>query len=559
MTDTKTAHEALAEWAQKDPDRTFLTQPFEGEIREWSFREAHDDAARFASALQKLGLQPGDKVAILSKNCAEWVLADIAIAMAGLVSVPIYPTAGTETIGYVLEHSGASAVVIGRLDDPDAAKRALRPDVMTIGLRYGCVDCQHDWQAMIDGSEPIERPHRPSKDDVMTILYTSGSTGRPKGVVISYGAYQYATQTSAEMMNAVADDRALSYLPLAHITERTVVAGPAIYSGIHLFFADKLDTFVADLNRARPTLFISVPRLWVQFQSGVHRNIPPKKLNRLLSIPILGKRVARKVRTGLGLDACRLVGSGTAPISPLTLRWYEKIGVHISEGWGMSETTGLSCTNMPFRSECIGTIGGPLPGTEMKLSDDGEILIRSPGLFTEYYKQPDLTTEVFTDDGFFHTGDKGEWDERINAFRITGRLKEQFKSAKGKYVSPVPIESKLAGNPLIEQVCVMGAGLRAPVAVVVPSAAAAGKTKDEINASLEATLNAVNNMLESHERLSTIFVVEDPWTIENELLTPTLKIKRDQLEARYADLIRQDNGPIIWSEIKTPEATPSAA
>ncbi|MDH3532738.1 MAG: AMP-binding protein, partial [Gammaproteobacteria bacterium] len=300
------------------------------------------------------------------------------------------------------------------------------------------------------------------------------------------------------------------------------------------------------LLRCDPTVFISVPRLWVQFQTGVHKKMPPHKLDRLLKLPVIGKRVAHKVRQGLGLGSCRLVGSGSAPISPLTLRWYEKIGVHISEGWGMSETSGLSCSNIPFRSECIGTIGVPLPGTEMKLSDEGEILIRSPGLFTKYYKQPELTAEVFTADGFFHTGDKGEWHEDIQAYQITGRVKELFKSAKGKYVAPVPIEGKLAGNPLVDQVCVMGAGLRAPVAVVVPTAAAMEMSREDVGGSLEVTLHTVNDMLESHEKLATLYIIDDPWTVENELLTPTMKIKRDQLEARYADVIRQAGGPIVW-------------
>ena len=546
MTATKTAANALAEWADKTPERSFLTQPFAGDVREWTFRQAHNDAARFASALLKLGLAPGDKVAILSKNCAEWLIADVAISMAGLVSVPIYPTAGADMIAYVLEHSDARAVVIGRLDDPGPAQRAVSSEVVTIGLRYPGIDCQFDWQAIIDNNDPIGQPHRPAGDEAMTILYTSGSTGRPKGVVISYGAYEYASRVGAETMGISPDDRALSYLPLAHITERTVIAGPAIYSGYHLFFVDRLDTFLADLLRCDPTVFISVPRLWVQFQTGVHKKMPPHKLDRLLKLPVIGKRVAHKVRQGLGLGSCRLVGSGSAPISPLTLRWYEKIGVHISEGWGMSETSGLSCSNIPFRSECIGTIGVPLPGTEMKLSDEGEILIRSPGLFTKYYKQPELTAEVFTADGFFHTGDKGEWHEDIQAYQITGRVKELFKSAKGKYVAPVPIEGKLAGNPLVDQVCVMGAGLRAPVAVVVPTAAAMEMSREDVGGSLEVTLHTVNDMLESHEKLATLYIIDDPWTVENELLTPTMKIKRDQLEARYADVIRQAGGPIVW-------------
>ena len=553
MAETRTAADALAEWAKKTPERVFLTQPFEGEVREWTFSQAHDDAARFAAALLKLGLTRGDKVAILSKNCAEWLIADVAISMAGLVSVPIYPTAGADMIGYALKHSEARAVIVGRLDDPGPAREAIPSDVATIGLRYPGMDCQQDWQTMIDSNDPVAEPYRPTSDEMMTILYTSGSTGQPKGVVISYGAYEYASMVCVDSLGFLPEDRALSYLPLAHITERTVVVGPAIYSGCHLFFVDKLATFQADLLRCEPTLFISVPRLWVQFQIGVHKKMPPEKLDRLLRIPLVRNVVARKLRRGLGLHNCRLIGSGSAPISPATLRWYEAIGVHISEGWGMSETTGLACTNTPFQSECIGTIGKPLPKTEMKLNDVGEILIRSPGLFTEYYKQPDLTAEVFNEDGFFHTGDKGEWDESIQAFRITGRVKEIFKSAKGKYVTPVPIEGKLAGNPLIDQVCVMGSGLRAPVAVVVPATAAGESPREDVDASLAATLREVNESLESHERLATIFVVEDAWTVENGLLTPTLKIKRDKLEKLYAEVIRKDGPKIVWS------GAPSAA
>lgn len=547
MAEIKTAPAALASWAEKTPERTFLTQPLEGEIREWTFREVHEDATRFAAALLGLGLERGDRVAILSKNCAEWLIADVAISMAGLVSVPIYPTAGTGTIGYVLEHSGARVVIVGRLDDVAPANEAISADLISIGMRYDEGQRHHSWQALIDANEPIAEPYHPaSEEEIMTILYTSGSTGRPKGVVLSYRAYQYACSATAETLSVDSSDRALSYLPLAHITERTVVAGPAIFYGFPLFFVDKLATFVDDLKRAAPTLFISVPRLWVQFKAGVHAKMPPARLQRLLKLPIIGGLVARKVRKGLGLDSCRMFGSGTAPISPETLRWYERIGIRISEGWGMSETSGLSCTNTPFESRRVGTIGVPLEGTEMKLGDDGEILIRTPGLLTEYYRQPELSAEVFTEDGFFRTGDKGEWDEGVQAFRITGRVKDQFKSGKGKYVSPVPIEGKLAANPLIEQVCVMGSGLRAPVAVVVPSASAMSMPRGEVEGSLGDTLQSVNETLESHEKLSTIHVIDDPWTIENELLTPTMKIKRDQLEARYKDMIRNEGGTIVW-------------
>ncbi len=494
-----------------------------------------------------MGLEPGDRVALLSKNCAEWVISDIGISIAGLVSVPIYPTAGGDTIRYVLDHSGAKAIIVGRLDDPSTVDGAVPDDVVTIGMRYPSIVCAQSWDDLATGSKPYEAARHPSAGDPMTILYTSGSTGQPKGVVISYGAFAYASQTSVDVMDMTEKDRGFSYLPLAHITERGVLVGPAIYSGAQLFFAESLETFREDLGRARPTMFISVPRLWVQFQAAVHREIPPERLAMLLRIPVLRGIIARKIRAKLGFADTQLFGSGSAPISASTLRWYESLGVHISEGWGMSETCGLSCSNIPFRSERIGTIGAPVPGTEMKLSEQGEILIRGPGMMTEYYRQPELTAEAFDEDGFFRTGDKGEWLEDIGAYRITGRVKEIFKSAKGKYVSPVPIESQLAANPLVEQVCVMGAGLRAPVAVVVTSAAAQEQPREEVRASLERTLNEVNATLESHEKLSHLIVDEEAWSIENGLLTPTLKIKRGLLEEKYeGQLAAPDGHSVVW-------------
>ncbi len=547
MAEFLTAHHALINWAQKKPDRVFLNQPVDGIVRTYTWGESQDAARRIASALLSLGLKPGDKVAILAKNSAEWFLADIAIAMAGLISVPIYPTAGPETIAHVMEHSEAKAVFVGKLDDADSAATAIAADIPKIAFPYPTMDCQHHWQDLLNRHAPLENLHDPAEKDVMTILYTSGSTGQPKGVVISYGAYAYASEAARASIDGGPDDRLFSYLPLAHITERACTAGPAIYGGCECSFVESLETFQRDLKRARPTVFISVPRLWVNFQSGVHAKISPLKLKILLSLPIIGKALAKKIRSELGFDNCRHYGSGSAPISPLTLKWYERLGVHIGEGWGMSETSGLSCGNIPFTSDRLGTIGVPVDGTEMKLSEEGEILLRSPGLFTEYYKQPELTREVMTEDGFFHTGDRAEWDESVQAYRITGRVKDIFKSAKGKYVTPVPIESRLSGNPLLEQICVMGSGLPAPVAIVVLSEAAQYVPNEDIESSLQTTLDKVNEHLESHEKMSNMIIVDDEWTIENDLLTPTLKLKRNKLEEKYGQLISQQfSEPVVW-------------
>lgn len=549
MADFETHFGALARHTAASPGQTFLTQPDAGDIKTWTFAEALEDAARLAAGLRASGLAEGDRVALLSKNCAEWVIADCAIAMAGLISVPIYPTAGKDTIAYVLEHSGAKAFIVGRLDNPAIVEGTIPTDTLTISMRYPSLELTLDWQALIDGNEPLADPHDPAPDDTMTILYTSGSTGRPKGVVLTYASYHYACMACVEVYPVTPDDRYLSYLPLAHITERAASVGPAIFAGAPLWFVDRLETFVEDLKRARVTGFISVPRLWVQFQLGVHRKMPPEKLSRLLSIPILRSIVAKRIREQLGFADCKSFGTGSAPISPDTLRWYERIGIDISEGWGLSETCGLSCTNKPFRSKRVGTIGEPIPGTEMKIGDDGEILIRSPGVMKEYYRNADLTAEVFTNDGFFHTGDKGEWDDSVKGFRITGRVKDQFKSAKGKYVSPVPIEGKLSGNPLIEQVCVMGRGLKAPVAVVVLSVHARNESKDVLRTRLQQTMQSVNATLEAHEKMSHVVLVDDAWTIENELLTPTMKIKRDDLENRYSEALRSlGSETVVWLE-----------
>jgi long-subunit acyl-CoA synthetase (AMP-forming) len=547
MNELVTAHAAIAGWAKTMPEREFLHQPVDGRLRVTTFCQAEEQARRMAAALVALGMDPGDRVAILAKNCAEWVLADLAISMAGLVSVPIYPTASADTVAYIIGHSEAKALFVGKLDEPEAIGSAIPDTLPTVAFPYPTIDCRYDWQDMVDSAEPLAEPNRPAAEDTMTVLYTSGSTGRPKGVVISYRAYVYGCTAALGVMKIGTEDRVLSYLPLSHVTERMALVGPSIYAGAKIFFVESLRTFVHDLKTARPTGFGSVPRLWVKFQTGIHSKIPPARLRLLLAIPLLGRIVARRIRDGMGFEDCSRFASGSAPISPHTLRWYRKLGINIGEGWGMSETSGLSCANIPFEARRLGTIGVPVEGTELKISAEGELLIRSPGLFTEYFKQPELTAAAFTEDGFFHTGDRAEWDEERQGYRITGRVKDIFKTAKGKYVAPVPIEARLSANPFIEQVCVLGAGMPAPVAIVVLSDAAQHLPRDNVENSLEATLTDTNRHLESHERLSGVIIVDDEWTTENSLLTPTLKIKRDELEARYGSLVDASPGkPVAW-------------
>jgi long-chain acyl-CoA synthetase len=269
----------------------------------------------------------------------------------------------------------------------------------------------------------------------------------------------------------------------------------------------------------------------------------------MLKIPIVSNVVKRKIKEQLGLDNVGSVGSGSAPISPHILKWYQRLGINISEGWGMSETTGMATTLFPFRADKLGTIGRAVDGFEVKLSEQGEILIKGKGVFREYYKNPEATAEAFTEDGFLRTGDKADIDNE-GYLQITGRVKDLFKTGKGKYVAPVPIESKLANNLLIEQLCVMGSGLPACIAVVVLSKEVAeNMSREEIEASLIETIHSVNTEIEKHEVIGGIRIAKDAWTIENGLLTPTLKLKRTELEQKYLSLISQTGDQTIsWEQ-----------
>ncbi|MCV2886421.1 AMP-binding protein [Aestuariibacter sp. AA17] len=538
--------ESFYQQVEKRPDKIFLKQPVDGDIKTYTWKGFDDQVRRVAAGLHKLGLEKGSHISILSKNCAEWFIADMAIMLAGCVSVPIFPTAGKDTIQYVLKHAGCKAIFMGKLDDADAQFAAIPDEVPTIGFSYVKDMANISWAEMLE-HEPLEGNPIPDLDDVMTIIYTSGSTGNPKGVVHPYRSISWAASNSLKELNVDENDRILSYLPLAHITERVLIESASFYSASEIHFLESLDTFQRDIKWCDPTLFVSVPRLWTRFQMGVLAKMPQKKLNILLSIPIINKIVAKKIREQLGLNSARLCASGSAPISPSTIRWFARIGVQISEGWGMTENSAYGTSCVPFRLDKVGSIGRPYEGVTLRISEDGELQVKGPCNMREYYLEPEKTAEVFTEDGFLRTGDKGEIDNE-GYVRITGRLKDIFKTAKGKYVTPVPIESLLMENSNIEQVCVTGSSLKQPIALVVLSDEAKTLPKDEIEVSLRKTLEKVNGKLESHQVLDRIVVLEEPWTIENNLLTPTLKVKRHVIEEKLDGVINQNHkGDVVFA------------
>ena len=544
----KTPIEMINHWVETQGDDVYLQQPINGKYQTYTWSEVQIHIQQIAGALRHLGLEAGDKVAILSKNCAEWFITDLALMYGGYISVPIYPTANTDTIDHILKHSEAKAIFVGKLDYWQDQEPGVSGGIIRLSLPYDTMPAQYKWRQLLKLGKPLFNPPLPKLDDIMTLIYTSGSTGKPKGVIQTFKSYTWTCNAVVRDLKTTVKDRLLSYLPLAHITERVAIEGSSFYSGSSVAFVESLDSFVDDVKRAKPTVFFSVPRLWSLFQQNIIEKAGgDKKLNFLLKVPLVNRLVKSKIRKGLGLDQSHLLGSGSAPIPPSTIDWYHSIGMNISEAWGMTENCAYSIINYPFEVKKIGSVGKPIEGVQVRLGDNDELLIKSPGLMQGYYRQEKETEKDFDQDGFFHTGDVCTIDD--GCISITGRLKDNFKTSKGKYISPVPIESELAQDHYIELICVIGAGLPHPIALVQLSERAMTMPKEEIRASLKKTLDTINPSLESHETLDAVIVVQEPWTIENDMLTPTLKIKRHNLEAKFNSIVDGiRGGEVIWEE-----------
>jgi len=542
-----------AHWEATAPDRVFMTQPHGGgQTTDFTWRQTMDEARRMATHLIGLNLPQPSQIAIVGKNSAHWIMADLAIWMAGHVSTPIYPTMSGDNARKILEHSESKLLFVGKLDDWPSIKTGVPAGMPMIELPLAPTTGAPRWEQIVSETNPLaEIPRRDSKE-MATIIYTSGTTGAPKGVMLSFGGMVAAMVQDTTDIAIDAKDRYLSYLPLAHTYERYVGEGCGIFYGMHLYFAESLDSFIQDLQRARPTLFISVPRLWVKFQSGVHAKVPPQKLEKLLSLPVISWLVRRKILKGLGLDKTRFAASGAAPLPPEVLTWYRRLGLDLIEGYGMSENHSYSHASSPGEGK-VGYVGKSRPGVETKLSEGGEVLVKSPTTMMGYFKSPEQTAEVITPDGFLRTGDRGEIDGD-DYLRITGRVKDLFKTAKAKYISPAIIENLLMRDPLVEQACVCGSGFPQPFALIVLAEDERARISDPsvretVQASLEHLLAQTNTELESHEKMQFLTVVSEEWQVENGLITPTMKIKRAAIEERYQSGFQPwfDQGsPVIW-------------
>ena len=540
-------------------DKIFLTQPVGGgKVLDYTWAQTVDQSRRMAAHLKTLGLPHGAKVALLSKNCAHFFMAEMAIWMAGYTTVAIFPTESADTVKFVLQHSESSLLFVGKLDEWHKQAPGVPESMPRIALPLAPATPYDSWDAITARTQPLQGDVLRDDNDLAMIIYTSGSTGQPKGAMHNFARISEVGHGIAKRINDSLgydrDHRMLSYLPLAHVFERAWAETVALVHGrIHMYFAESLDTFIQDLNRAQPTIFVSVPRLWLKFQQGVFAKMPAKKLNLLLSLPFIGKVVAKKVLTGLGLDKVEMAGSGSAPLPPDLIRWYRRIGLNLVEGYAMTEDFAYSHSSDETFNE-PGYVGIPYEGVQVRISDEGEILIKSPGQMVGYYKRPDLDAESFTADGFFKTGDLGS-RRPDGQLKITGRLKELFKTSKGKYVAPAPIENLLNAHPMIELSMVSGSGFESAYALVVLAEDLRPKLKQsdvrsEVEKALADLLAEVNQGIADYERLKMLVVASEPWSIENGCLTPTMKIKRSRIE--YAVQHQLDNwyasrSNVIWS------------
>ncbi|TKF20600.1 AMP-dependent synthetase [Vibrio genomosp. F6] len=544
-------NEMILKWAQERPDEVYLKQIINRQFVEYTYSDVAEQALKLVSALQDLGAKPGDKIALISKNCAEWFICDLAMMLGDYVSVPIFPTAGADTVEYCLTHSESKILLAGKLDDAKATQQVLAnlPDLISIALPYDSApNCQYQFSELMKQHAPSEFRPLHHDDKLMSLVYTSGTSGVPKGAMLTYGAFAWSVQQLINHIGIQPNDRLFSYLPLAHITERVYIFGSSIMGGVQTAFPESLDTFIEDVKMQRPTLFISVPRLWTLFQQRIQDKLPQRKLNILMKIPFINSIIKKKLADGLGLDQARVLGCGSAPVSPALLEWYESIGLHISEAWGMTESFAYSTLNFPYRAEKIGTVGSAGPGIELKIAGDDEIMVRGNGLFSGYYKNDIATKESFDNEGWLHTGDIGSIDSE-GYLTIRGRKKDTFKTAKGKFVAPVPIENKLFEYSRVEMMCLIGLGLPGPILLVVPhdfpnfDRARYEKTSRRV-------IEKMNTKLASHEKIKGVLMIKEPWSIENGVLTPTLKIKRHVLEQKYHEI--GHNWPkdklVVWEE-----------
>ena len=532
----RTPLQVFYQWERETPHKVFLRQPKALQWTEYTWAQIGDAARRVATFLRAKNYPPGSSIAMWSANSKDFVIVDLAIMLAGHVSVPLYLGQDTASARYILEHSGSKLVFVGAFDNAAKADDCIPAGVERVGLLgHSCrVDTTLD--AVIAANAPYRESPVPDADSVFTMVYTSGTTGNPKGVM-----HMHATpgRVVPELMNSLkqkpGDCTLFSFLPMAHIAERILIEMGALYMGGTISFSEGLASFGEELRSVQPTFFFAVPRLWIKFKEGVDAKIPPAAQKTLTEEQKAG------IRKMLGVANARFVLTGSAPCPKDVQQWFIDLGIWLRDGYGMTENCIHGCAWVADGPPVAGCVGkGIGPSVKVRLGEGNEVLFSSKALMKGYYKEPEKTAEVLVD-GWYRTGDTGRFDEDGNLW-LTGRLSEVFKTSKGKFVKPGSLEDRFGGCNLLGQFCVFGHGLDQPVVLVSLSESGKKLEHAELAQQLGAFLDQLNADLPPYERVPQIFVTRNEWTTTAGLLTPTLKLKRKSVEAQYRPWVESQLG-----------------
>jgi long-chain acyl-CoA synthetase len=520
-----------------------------------------------AAALAKRGVKKGDRIGVVAETRLEWAILDLAILSLGAVTVGVYPTSTPAQMEHILAHAGCTAAFVAG-SGPRAAVASIRGALPQLGLvvdiegadeRFvSLADLRAEGRAALAGGLDLRRYREEVRpDDVAAIVYTSGTTGNPKGVVLTHEALYVSARTGIAALGVQADDVGVGFLPLAHVLARVNFYG-TLHAGNTIWFSKSLEEVAEVWRAARPTVLALVPRVLEKIQARILATVKEaparrqKIFHRALTVgvervrllqesrripPLLAaehalweRLVFRRVRAGLGWERLRFALSGGAPLRRDVAEFFHALGVLVLEGYGLSETSAASIVSLPSAHR-IGSVGKPLPGVEMKLAGDGEILLKSPGLFCRYEGDEEATRAAFDEHGFFRTGDVGVIDAH-GFVRLTDRKKDLLVTAGGKNVAPQNVEAALLADPSIVQAVVLGDGRPYLVALLAVDPAVS-----DPEAAAAAAVAKANATLARYEQVKRWALLDSELTVESGLLTPTQKVRRRQVLERYASIV----------------------